>query len=295
MEEKAAEFDNYRTHEIYKQFTLDESKNVCEPYCEDSIRELGISGTEIYKICCKLHYYLEKIINSKKNRKNMDIYCRHLIYWIHDQIMDNKLHEEKLKYVTLFAYIHKAWIQIKKKLNFPEGKMCTLKFESQINRSKLKNLFYYYQFYDTIHSNISNDKESCEKYYKYLKAMATLYDEYSGYCLVPRNFKCPDIFKKVRTRDPRKLLNFDQCKLLLKEENKASPEKMDDPAYVHEDFEDDNIGKSLFYLLTGAAYTALMLYKFTPLGTMMGSKFLSKPNIFGDIGEESNIQMLPET
>ncbi|SBT73389.1 PIR protein [Plasmodium ovale] len=294
MEEKSAEFDNYRTHDIYKQFTLDESKVICEPYCEDSIKKWGTSGEEIYNICCKLHYYLEKIINSKRNRKNMDISCRHLIYWIHDQIIDRALHKGELKYVTLFAYIYKAWIQIKKQLNFPEGKMCTLKIESQINRSKLKNLFYYYQFYDTIQSNISNDKASCEKYYEYLKAMAVLYDEYSGYCIVPRNFKCPDIFKKVRTRDPRKLLNFEQCKLLLGEENKEAPEKMEEPVYVHGDSEDDNTGKSLFYSLTGAAYTALMLYKFTPIGSMLGSKFLSKPNIVGDIDEPSNISMLPE-
>ncbi|SBT53304.1 PIR Superfamily Protein [Plasmodium ovale wallikeri] len=294
MENNVTELFDSRSHEIYKQFTLDESKNVCEPYCENYIKEYGWSGSEIHKICCNLYHYLEKIIKSEKNTKNKDIYCRHLIYWIHDKIIDNKIHEKELRYVTLFVYIHKAWLQIKEKLNFPKGKMCTLKIESQINRTKLKKLFYYYQFYDTMRNNISKDKESCEKYYKYLKDMAALYDEYSGYCVVPRNFKCPDIFKKVKTRDPRDLLDFDQCKLLLEEENKAAPEKMEEPVYVHEDSEDDNTGKSLFYSLTGAAYTALMLYKFTPIGSMLGSKFLSKPNIVGDIDEPSNISMLPE-
>ncbi|SBT83345.1 PIR protein [Plasmodium ovale] len=295
MEDNAAEFHDYRNHEIYKLFTLDDNNDHCSPYCSNDIDTSKESGSGIYKICCKLYGFLETIIKSGKNKKNMDIHCRHLIYWIHDQIMDKKLHEGELKYVTLFVYIYKAWFEIKQKLKFPEGKMCTLKIESQINRSKLKNLFYYYQFYDTIHSEISYDKEGCKKYYKYLKAMAALYDEYSGYCIVPRNFKCPDIFKKVRPRNPRDLLNFEKCELLLKGEEEKTPEELEDPVYIHEDSEDDNTGKSLFYLLTGAAYSALMLYKFTPLGPMMSSKFLSKPNIVGDIGEESNIQILPET
>ncbi|SBT55441.1 PIR Superfamily Protein [Plasmodium ovale wallikeri] len=289
----AAEYDDYRTHETYKHFRLDDKNIRCSPYCGNEINKSKESGSGIYKICCNLYHFLETIRNSGKNKKNMDIYCRHLIYWIHDQIMNQKLHEGELNYITLFAYIYKAWFEIKKKLDFPEGKMCTLKIESQKNRSKLKNLFYYYQFYETIRSEISDDKKGCEKYYKYLKAMAALYDEYDGYCIVPRNFKCPDIFKKVRTRDPRKLLNFDQCKLLLEEEKEKASEELEHSAYIDEDSEDNNTGKSLFYSLTGAAYTALMLYKFTPLGPLMSSKFLSKPNI-GDLGEESSIQMLPE-
>ncbi|SBT59538.1 PIR Superfamily Protein [Plasmodium ovale wallikeri] len=270
-------------------------------YCE-SIKYVFTTYPGIEKICRGLAEHMSLIYrddnNDDNNTKIKD--CRYLFYWMHEQVVKIKKHNKNTLYYWYIHYLIEAWKYMNKILDKSNSNVCNLEYYDTNNENikKRKMLYDYCENYNYLQNDIFTGKY-CDSYYYYLKKIDNLYNNFKEVWSV-NNGNIPEYIKDCEKNKPSDLLQAPSCRNV---ERLGENVKINE-SYIYdwdEGFEylfhfppssDDSYGVVYTMIpILGIFFFFLLLYKFTPVGSILRSLLLRKKITQGAI-DNNEIEIL---
>ncbi|VUZ93412.1 PIR protein [Plasmodium vivax] len=309
--------------------TLNENGNTDEPnnYCIRSLKRYEDDYPECMEICEKCAKNLKNLSVIIPNVNNNEERCIYLNLWIYSEISkkfssySHKIYELPFvhKFNSVF-YLNQNPLNIK----------CSFTYNKNIHSDlwkKLKDIHDYFINIGYIKSKIPDDKEKCSKYPKYLSYIKDIYASYKRECCNNAYGNCPQDLKFHEWCDMESEISEIKCNetepsVVSNSDNMAqSAENTDDMAQAEgysggrhqgeldttdntvdlvdphtKDLEKDdsniNVVTPTILSCLGTFTTTYLLYKMTPIGSMLNNMLGRNKKIYSNVKVEASNQFM---
>ncbi|SBS82123.1 PIR Superfamily Protein [Plasmodium ovale curtisi] len=278
------------------------------------------SYSEVCGLCIKFARNFRKLSKILKDASyNSKKRCGYLNLWLFDEI--RKIINTRDRVIDkgdIISKFKEVWVNI----NNTSHPKCGFEYYSIIHSleewKELKDLYDYFEHNVAIKSIISEDKPKCQQYIPYVTYINKIYEDYKDKCTIRKNEKCPDFlnfeesFKKIQPLNELLCKQFQKDRETLEMQNQAGkPEHSADPSDGH------TVGSSLFGDMTdyentsdleflryriiitclsfsGIFFILLLLYKITPLGSLLYETVFKKNIMRRDLDYEETQEFLSD-
>ncbi|VUZ93910.1 PIR protein [Plasmodium vivax] len=266
-------------------------------YCEtlNSSRR----STAVKNICVKLLNYLKTNKFSNKPNSQYNV-CTLLNYWVYDRLnlVLYSNNSDNSNYINRkFGEIVEIWNSfLIEKLKKPDDKTCVpdSRIVAYDDWKQRKELYEYYVDYYPIKQSLVPYPQRCKEFYQYVESKKPLYKYFNELCTSKYTNMCPDFYAQCKEYDPDEVLSTFNCHQVMLDEKAAAAAKDSLNGGTFADTEPNSEGPSSDMATVGTqnlrgesqnvrmygnvllgvvatSMTSGALYRFTPLGGMIGN------------------------
>ncbi|SBT58535.1 PIR Superfamily Protein [Plasmodium ovale wallikeri] len=278
------------------------------------------SYSDVCGLCIKFARNFKKLSQILKDETyNNKKRCGYLNLWLFDEIRKTiNTRDTVLDKEGIISKFREVWANINSTARFK----CAYEYYSSIYSleewKELKDLYDYFEHNGAIKSIISEDKPKCQQYIPYVTYINRIYEEYKDKCTIQKNEKCPDFlnfkesFEKIQPLNELLCKQFQKDRETLEMQDQAGkPGRSADHGDRHSggssllgdmtDYENANdlefvrhrVIITCFSFL-GIFFILLLLYKITPLGSLLYETVFKKNKIRRDINYEPTQEFLSD-
>ncbi|SBT83379.1 PIR protein [Plasmodium ovale] len=213
--------------------------------------------------------------------------CNFIYMWTYDKLFNGILNKTEDKIDTLMGWMYQFWYR-------GENKICDINTDlpKRVDFEKMKVLYDYATDYESLKRYLEDRQFLCTEAFKtYLEQIVNAYKEAKRTCtdISPEKYcKLLTIIDKVYKNNELSEL---KCKG-LKPVNHEHPDSLD--VRVVPEQEGSHLSNAVVFVfpLISIILTFLILYKFTPFGRWINTRFLKKNLIERHIDEEQPYEFL---
>ncbi|SBT73067.1 Plasmodium vivax Vir protein, putative [Plasmodium ovale] len=301
-------------YEKYNNINIDES-NYNEKCQELRDKFHGTDG--VYDLCKKLAENLNDICTKEKMDDFLKNKCLYLEYWLNHQIIEKFRITYNGMYIGLRSQFYNTWTRSFSSLNGKISK-CTPNRRHFISLNyndvkDVKDMYDYYYNCEYLKNHSPTERERSE-YCSYLSSMNGSFTKFKNWCSDFPNKCIPNFKNTIDQYDPnalRKILNCDTDKAPVTslegssnqrglERNASQGDKElgdypgSDPFIQPQDSKTSSSVLIVSLTFFGMLIICFLLFKLTPIGSLLHNRIIQKRKITEYINGESSDEMLNE-
>ncbi|SBT84622.1 PIR protein [Plasmodium ovale] len=277
------------------------------------------SYSEVFGLCIKFARNFKKLSQILKDITYRKKRCGYLNLWLFDEIrkiINNR--EVVIDKEDIISKFREIWVNI----NRTASLKCAYEYFSRTHSleewKELKDLYDYFEHNVAIKSIISEDNPKCQQYIPYVTYINRIYEVYKDKCTIQKNEKCPDFLNFKESFEKIQPLNVLLCKQFQKDrETLEMQDQAGKPEHSADLGDGHTVGSSLFGDMTdyentsdleflryriiitclsfsGIFFILLLLYKITPLGSLLYETVFKKNKMRRDINYEATQEILSD-
>ncbi|SBT72576.1 Plasmodium vivax Vir protein, putative [Plasmodium ovale] len=272
----------------------------------------------VYDLCKKLAENLNDICTKEKMDDFLKNKCLYLQYWLNHQIIEKFGITDNSKYAGLRSQFYNTWTISFSSLNGKISK-CTPNRRHFISLNyndvkDVKDMYDYYYNCEYFKKNHSPTEHERSVYCSYLSSMNESFTKFKNWCSDSSNKCIPNFKNSIGQYDPkelRKILNCDTDKSLttslggrpdkrvLDQNALEGTEELADPLGSDSFIQPQDSMTSSSALIVSLTFFGMLimcflLFKLTPIGSLLHNKIIQKGKITEYINGESSDEMLNE-